>query len=328
MPLRRTSLLAPPLLLALLLTACTPATGEDTAEAACHDVEHELGTACVPDDPQRVVVLDPLMTLPTLIELDVPVVGAASIYPDGAVFPDYLDPADLEGIEVVGGMLDPSPEAIAALDPDLIILDATNGASSFDRMQSIAPTVAVPYAFYNDAWLDDVRFLAGVVGKSAEIDSGIAAYETRAAEVASSLGTRGGDLTLTRVDVYEGSPLYYRSGCTWFGTVLTDAGVTQPASQQPDDCTMFDYSTVVVPLSLEELSVVDSATIVGYQQKTDGVSADASPFTALEGNELWQALPAVRTGSVHVMGDAWGLGVSLTAAHVILDDLETTVFPV
>jgi hypothetical protein len=35
----------------------------------------------------------------------------------------------------------------------------------------------------------------------------------------------------------------------------------------------------------------------------------------------------VQSGRVHVVGDAWGLGGSITSADLILDDLEQVVFP-
>src|SRR5262245_5594024 len=96
-------------------------TTEATGDGGCREIEHEGGTTCVPADPQRIVALDSLTVLPTLIELDAPVVGALSVYSAGDPFPDYLDPVDVEGIEVVGDLQTPNVEAILAAEPDLII---------------------------------------------------------------------------------------------------------------------------------------------------------------------------------------------------------------
>ncbi len=316
----------------LVLTACSPAAEDETDAAAssaseCREVEDANGTVCIPAEPQRIVVLDPLMALPTLLSVDAPVVGAATVYADGVSFPDYIDEDDLSGIETVGAMQDPSMEAIAALEPDLIISDSSSGSSAFtEELEKIAPVVAAPYSFYRNDWIDDVRFIADVVGRSDLIEDEIADYEDHAAEVAAALAESGDVHTLSRVDVYDGTPLYYRSGCTWFGAVLADAGVSQPAAQGPDECAQGDAQSVIVYLSAEQLNILDADAIVSYQQQSTSSEIGASPLDALTGNELWDALPAVQNDALFVFGDAWGLGVSLEAANEILDDLET-IFP-
>jgi iron complex transport system substrate-binding protein len=47
---------------------------------------------------------------------------------------------------------------------------------------------------------------------------------------------------------------------------------------------------------------------------------------AVLGGPLWQRLPAVQSGDVHaVSDDVWMLGIGVTAANLVLDDLESTL---
>lgn len=78
--------------------------------------------------------------------------------------------------------------------------------------------------------------------------------------------------------------------------------------------------------SLEQLDVLDADAIVAYQQQARSGDVDADPLASLEASPLWTGLPAVANDDVFVFGDAWGLGVSVSAAQVLLADLVDTVF--
>src|SRR5262245_49501622 len=81
----------------------TPAAAAATSTAApCRKITHQLGTACVPANPQRIVALDSLTVLPTLLDLNAPVVGATAQYATGNRFPTYIDTAKTSKIEIVG----------------------------------------------------------------------------------------------------------------------------------------------------------------------------------------------------------------------------------
>lgn len=306
-------------------TATTAAT-EDGGGAGCRQIEHVAGTSCVPADPQRIVTLDPLMALPTLLDVGAPVVGSLSVYSAGDPFPSYIDPVLLEEVDAVGAMQTPNVEAIAAARPDLIIGDTSVVGPIYDQLSEVAPTVVTNYSFYRSDWREDVRLVAEAAGRSAAVEEQLAALDDRIAEVAAGLEAAGPH-ELTRVDVFEGSPLYYRFSCTFFGEVLMSAGISQPAAQGPDECTDGDSDSVFVFVSLEELEVLDADAIVAYQQQSGDEDVGADPLAALSDSPVWNALGAVQDGRVHVLGDAWGLGASIGAAHAILDDVQDTVFP-
>lgn len=293
---------------------------------ACHDVEHLLGTSCVPVDPVRILAYDPLTVLPTLLALDVEVAGTVSPYSFGASFVSYLDPADLDGIEIVGAFdAEPNIEAIAAFAPDLIIGSVSRLGEVYDQVSQIAPTVVTGYAFYETDWRKEILLTAESVGAGADADRLLAELDEHIEAARSTLTEGGTSPTISRVDVWQGTPLYYQFDCVWFGELLTSAGVSQPG-QQASGCDQEDPSTAIGYLSLETIDLLDADAIVAYQQQATSDDVGADPTEALAASPLWADLPAVQNDRVFVMGDAWGLGGSIQAAHHILDELVAVVF--
>ena len=120
-------------------------------QADCRAIEHEVGETEVCDRPQRIVVLGPYILEP-LLALGVQPVA----YGDHVAFHqrDYDNPQ--EQIPYLGGMItqpianvgiayEPSIEAIAKAQPDLIIGTEAN-AQQYDTLSQIAPTILLEYA--------------------------------------------------------------------------------------------------------------------------------------------------------------------------------------
>jgi iron complex transport system substrate-binding protein len=305
-------------------TAAMVATGAPAAETACRTIQHELGTACIPANPQRIVTLDPLTALPTLLDLGAPVVASASVYPTGTLFQSYLDPAAVQRLTVVGSSTQPALEKILLAKPDLIIGWARTIQPIQSQLEEIAPVVATKYTFYNSGWRDDVLFIADLVGKRDEAARQFAELDRRSDALRSKLMIDGRPLRLSRIDRYQGQALYYRFACVWFGEVLARVGVEQPPAQS-GDCTNGDPRSTIVYVSNEQFPVLDGDAIVTYVQPQSAADAAANPLTVLGQNPLWNSLKAVRDGRTFAFGDAWGLGASIKAANVMLDDLESKV---
>jgi len=286
------------------------------------EVEHSLGTACVPADPQRIVALDPIGALPTLLALDAPVVGAAAVFSVGDPLPNYLDAADTDGIAIVGTSAEPNMEAIAALDPDLIVGSVLYLSAFSEKLEAIAPTVAVADTFYTDDFHGALASIAALVGSTDAFEADWARFGERQAGIAAELSDRYGSLTMTRVDGW-GDLLYtYKWPCMWLGAVLSPLGITQPAAQGGDCDTATDPYSSINRLSLERIGELDADVIITYAFD-DGTGIEGTSLAdTLADNALWQALPAVRDGNVFEVGDAWGVGASLPAAEAMLDDIE------
>lgn len=308
-------------------TAAPPDTSagpETTASGACREVAHELGTSCVPSDPQRIVVLDTLMVLPTLLDAGASVVGSLSVYDVGDPFPSFVDTAGAD-IAIVGSLQTPNLELIAATQPDLIIGASIVMEPIRAELEALAPIVATKYAYYVPTWRDEALLVGEAAGVRDEVAASIVELDTRVAATRARLTAGRDGPELSRVDVFNGQPLYYEYACTAFGEVLTSAGIRQPAAQIAD-CAPDDYQSVLKYPSLEQLEVLDGDVIVTYQQQAGEGDVGASPLATLEASPLWATLAAVQAGQVHVVGDAWGLGASVPAFRSMLDDVDR-LFP-
>lgn len=303
---------------ALLLGAagCDEPGGEAAAPTAAPGVrriEHALGAADVPARLKRVVVIDSFTTLHTALLLDVPVVGATTF--DGAEpFASFLPSEETEGIASVG-YLELDLEAIAALEPDLIVGSEQFMAEPYDRLAQIAPAVAIDYIPQVD-WKDHERLLGEVLGQRAAVDVRVAAYERRVGELQAALGDRLDELEVTFLRLVE-DEIRVHTRCHFAGAVLHEVGVRRPTAQGTDD-----PEENILTWSAERIGDLD-ADVILYAVSGGGFDPDAAAqaLARYEGNPLWQGLEAVQQGGVHAVDPTYWLSGGVRAAELILDDL-------
>lgn len=135
-------ILAPLFASVLALAGCGG--GGAAEEASGPSVETKFGSVEVPSDPQRVVALG-WGDAETALALGVQPVGASDWVEFGGqgVGPWAEDLYD-EAPEIIATM-EPDYEAIAALEPDLILdTKSSGGQKRYDRLSEIAPTVGAP----------------------------------------------------------------------------------------------------------------------------------------------------------------------------------------
>ncbi len=136
-------ILAPVIASVLVLAGCGGG-GGTAEEASGPTVETKFGAVEVPADPQRVVALG-WGDAETALALGVQPVGASDWVEFGGtgVGPWAEDLYD-EAPEIIETM-EPDYEAIAALEPDVILDTNSSGEKErYDRLSEIAPTVGVP----------------------------------------------------------------------------------------------------------------------------------------------------------------------------------------
>lgn len=273
-------------------------------------VTHFQGQTTLDAAPSKVVVIS---TGQADALLSLGVVPAGSTRGDGAdLIPPYLLDAypqyraDLERVVDAGGRFTPNYEAIAALGPDLILMNSAgkDAESLFTQLSAIAPTVATQGT--GVYWKQDFLLAADALGRTRQAQTLLDTYHADAAALGSSLDAAP-TVSFTR---QNGDRLRVFGVPSFTGSIAQDAGLARPASQQFDE-TSHDISE-------EQLPLADADWLFYGVQ-----GGDAS---ALTGQPLWSDLTAVRSGhAIAVDDDVFYLNTGPTAARQVLTVLEETV---
>lgn len=297
---------------ALLVTAVTAAgcgggasASSDDSASSTRTVEHFRGSTEVPADPERVVVLD-LGELDSAIALGVTPVGAVKAPVEDDLLSYLAD--DVADVDLVGEIGAPDLEAIAALEPDLILGSEIRVADFYDELSAIAPTVFTETV--GVAWKENFAKHAEALGREEQAAGLMADYEQRATEV----GAQVADDTQVSIVRFVPGEIRLYAQQSFIGTVLQDAGIARPPAQD-----VAEFSVTVSPEQVD-LAAGDVVFVGTYGDpaETDG--------PAVLGGPLWQRLTAAQTGQVHeVEDDIWFLGTGVGAAQLVLDDLERTL---
>lgn len=150
----------------------------------CQSLQHEGGATKVCGQPQKIVALGPNM-LEILLALDMQAVGYADYF--SLPFSKFDRPSQqipFLGKRVtnqpanLGTADDPSLEAIAQLQPDLILGGTYSNQDEYALLSQIAPTLLFTYAV-DDQWQKQIRVIAQVVGKSEQAERVIAQHTKR-----------------------------------------------------------------------------------------------------------------------------------------------------
>ncbi|MFZ5815217.1 MAG: ABC transporter substrate-binding protein [Bacillota bacterium] len=267
-------------------------------------VKHFRGETKVPVNPQRIVVLD-TGELDSMVALGIKPVGAVTVFQDGE-FQDYLKDK-LEGVAKVGTINQPNLEAIAALKPDLIISSDRRHKAIYDKLSQIAPTVFTESV--GVTWKENFRLHAEAVNKAAEAEKIMAAYDKRMAEFRQKMGPNP-----PTVSIIRGLPDHVRiyMNASFIGTVMKDAGLPRPPVQNKD---------VFMEKATEERIPDLDADLMFYTQFR-GADGKDTLVVKLQQHPLWSQLNVVKKGQVYeVPDDYWMIGIGITAANKVLDDL-------
>ena len=188
----------------------------------CRIVQHGLGKACVPINPQRVVVLSD--GLDAVLSLGVKPAGSTQ----SPVEDDYLKNG-LEGIEIVGTPGHPNLEAIVALKPDLILGIKSDNQYSYKLLSQIAPTILAE-AKTNGDWQTILKQYAQAVGKADKAEQIITDYHARIEQFQARMSDRLSEIEVSIVNVRHDRIFVYLDN-TFSGKIVANAGLSRPSHQ-------------------------------------------------------------------------------------------------
>ncbi|MEU7032600.1 iron-siderophore ABC transporter substrate-binding protein [Streptomyces sp. NPDC046237] len=264
---------------------------------------HALGRTEITAAPKRVVVLD-VGELDNVVSLGIKPVGYAPSEGDDGI-PTYLD-KDAGAPKSVGTINNLNLEAIANLEPDLILGSQLRAADKYDELSKIAPTVfSIRPGF---TWKENYLLNAAALDKTADAKAKLAAYETKAKQLGTDIGPDKPSVSMVR---YLPGKIRLYAKASFIGTILEDAGLPRPKNQQIDD--------LAAEISPEKIDQADADWIF------TGVYGDpkATKRDTAQANPLWKNLTAVKAGRAKdVPDETWYLGLGVTAANSVLDDLR------
>lgn len=288
-------------LLALALAGCTSVASEPAAEpgsaaAPTRAVEHARGTADVPEEPERVVTLEPL-ELDTAVAVGITPVGAA-VAGNVTELPAYLGVTD---VTPVGTVTEPDLEAIAALDPDLILGTESRHSELYEQLASIAPTVFI--ASQADPWRENAALIGEALGRETEVADLLTDVDEQCDRIAGQYDLDGQTAQLIRPRDETTLSLY--GPVSFAGSLLECVGLTIP-EQDWEDGLQADLSPENVAAATADHVFVTAVDVTDRSGIPAAISGNAAAF------------PEVTL----VDTSTWVSGVGPKGAASVLADIE------
>ena len=299
----------------LLLAAC--GTGEDqekdTAEKPkekeeSYTVEHAMGTTTLEKTPEKVVILTNEGT-EALLALGVTPVGAVQSWTGDPWYDHIAD--EMKDVKVVGVESQVNVEAIAALQPDLIIGNKMRQEDIYEQLKAIAPTVFAEDLRGN--WKNNFELYAKAVNKEEKGKEVLAAYDQRIEDLKEKLGDKV-NMEVSMVRFMAGDVRIYHKD-SFSGVILEQIGMARPESQNKED---FAEKGV----TKERIPAMDGDILFYFTYDEGDGKATEVEKEWIE-DPLFQNLEVAKKGEVHKVDDAiQNTAGGVKAANLMLDDLE------
>ncbi|MGD9895260.1 MAG: ABC transporter substrate-binding protein, partial [Dehalococcoidia bacterium] len=264
-------------------------------------IRHAMGETVLPAAPQRVICLT-RGEMDAAVELGVTPVGIAGSAT--SALPPYLEPA-LGDVVLVGNIGQPNLEAIAALNPDLILSYKAQDEQLYDRLSAIAPTIFTQQG--GVAYKYNFPIYAQAFGREQQAAGTIQRYENRVRALNAALPHTRPDVSIVR---FNANNVQYYLRTNFPALVLEDLGFPRPPSQNVDDI-------VLANQSLETIGQHAPASLIVVLVQ---LGAEGFAEQAMAG-PIWRSLEAVQKNNVLMVDQAWAGGVGYLGAHFIFDDI-------
>ncbi|MFC5387388.1 siderophore ABC transporter substrate-binding protein [Aquamicrobium segne] len=269
-------------------------------------VKHAQGETNIDGVPQKIVVFD-LAVVDTLDVLGVEIDGL----PTG-ILPSYLQKYADSDIANIGTMFEPDYEAVAALEPDLIIVGGRS-APKYAELSRLAPTIDLTVDrtnFFASAKQNAVT-LGEIFGKQAEAAKAVTALDASLAGLAASAENAGNVLVM----ITTGGRMSAHGPGSRFDVVFSDYGF-KPAVDGLDTGTHGQAisNEFILETNPDWLFVVDRDAAIGRE----GVAA-----SQMLDNELVNQTTAWQKNQVVYLDPvSWYLvGGGLTAMSISIDQI-------
>lgn len=286
--------------------------GDAKTENTSYTVEHAMGTTTILDTPKKVVILTNEGT-EALLALGVTPVGAVQSWTaNGDPWYEHIAD-DMKDVQVVGFETDTQVnlEAIAALQPDLIIGNKMRQESIYDQLSAIAPTV-FSETLRGD-WKENFELYAKALNKVDEGNKVISDYDTRVSDLKTELG----DQLQKKVSIvrFLAADVRIYQKDSFSGVVLDQLGFARPESQDVNEF-------AIKGATKEQIPLMDGDILFYFTYETGDGAATQVAKEWIE-DPLFKNLEVAKQGNVHEIDDAiWNTAGGVIAANLMLDDIE------
>ena len=282
----------------------------NSVKSECKVIKHDLGEACVPLNPQRIIALDESM-MEILLALDLKPVAAPEPPLTGSKRLKFTKKA--KDIATLGKVAQPNLEKIVQLKPDLIIGFSFGVEQNYKSFSSIAPTVSIDYT--HTGWKDSLVRVGEITGKSKQVQQLLDEYQQRVQALRTKLRDKDNLKTVTISRFYApGIAPEFRNKFSFPVSVISEVGLSIPEKQNQITTTS-DYSYVSV--SLERIDLLDADVLFAALD-----SKAEESFQKYQNNPLWQKLDVVKNNRVYTVDSGYWIFGNILSANAILDDLE------
>jgi len=240
----------------------------------------------IPVQPQRVVVSE--------FSSEALTVGVKPIGLGPNDLKNAFTQNQLTGIDDVGDP--PNAEKILDLKPDLIIFSQYMPEIYPDAMAQIEKIAPVVYINFEDPIYDVLPTVADVLGKADAAKEWIQAYEAERAAAREQVKEAIGDKTVSIFRIQKGRLRIYLS-TNFGGYALRSALEAKAPAAVQEEIAKAKWANAV-EISLEKLPEYAGDIMLLIVSEDSG---DQEEYKAIRDSALWQSLPAVKNGDVHLL---------------------------
>jgi len=248
-----------------------------------------------------------------LVSLGVMPVGSA----DNEGYRTWVTSAPLDAtVKDVGTRGEPSVDAVVALQPDLVVMEAERGAPIVAQLEKYVPvlvTIGSDAKRNLDRLRDDVTMIATAVGKKAEGDKLLADLDTHIAAAKTELAGAGqAGRQFAMADGWkEGSTVSIRM----FGAGALVSDLATAIGLENAWTTPGDAAWGLGQTDVEGMRAFEGKDVHFFYNASDGVDVFAD---GLKGNAIWDNLPFVKDGKLTRLPDGiWTFGGPKSCAQWI-----------
>lgn len=274
----------------------------------CRIIKHQLGEACIPIDPQRIIVVDQII-LEAVLALGIKPVGAAEPERISSTGRHLLD-KNKDTISI-GKESQLNIEKMVQLHPD-VILGLEIATDTYNLFSKIAPTVSLEYV--QTAWKDTFQRLGEILGKSEQAQQALAQYQHRVEKLRAAFSTLKAKTKVSVSRFYAGlKTTEFRTPFSFPVSVIEELGLSIPVMQR--QLTTSPEQTFV-QVSLERLDLLDAdAMFVALDPGSE------KTFKKYQNSQVWRQLNVVKNKQVYTVDSSYWIFGNLLSARAILDDL-------